>query len=62
MYASSNVIRKVKSKEMRWTGHVAFMGEKGNAYGVLVRKAERKRPPGRPRCIWQGNVKMVLEE
>jgi hypothetical protein len=42
----------IKSRRMRWVGHVAQMGEKRNAYRLLVGKAERKRPLGRPRLRW----------
>jgi hypothetical protein len=41
---------------MRWVGHVACMGEMRNAYNILFRKRERKRPLGRPRHIWEGNI------
>ena len=45
LYSSPNVIRVIKSRRMRWAGHVARMGERRGAYRVLVRKSERKRPP-----------------
>jgi hypothetical protein len=48
--------------KMRWAGHVARIGEKRNAYRVLVQKPERKRPLGRPRHRWVDNIKMVLRE
>ncbi|PNF37640.1 hypothetical protein B7P43_G11969 [Cryptotermes secundus] len=51
-----------KSRRMRWAGHVARMGEKRNAYRILVRKLEGKRPLGRPRRRWVDNVKMDLRE
>jgi hypothetical protein len=47
---------------MRWTGHVAGMGEKRNAYRLLVGKSERKRPLARPRHRWVDNIRMVLGE
>jgi hypothetical protein len=47
---------------MRWAGHVARMGEGRGVYRVLVWKPEGKRPPGRPRRRWEGNVRMDLEE
>jgi hypothetical protein len=63
-YASDN--RKgnviIKSKRMRWTGHVARMGEKSNAYRILVGKPEGKRPLGRPRRRWDDNIRMDLRE
>jgi hypothetical protein len=49
LYSSPSIIRINKSRRMRWAGHVARMGEKRNAYGLLVGKPEEKRPPGRPR-------------
>jgi hypothetical protein len=45
-----NIIRMIKSRRMRWAGHVARMGDKRNAYRILVGKPEGKRPIGRPRC------------
>jgi hypothetical protein len=45
---------------MRWAGHVARMGEKKNAYRLLVGKAEGKRALGRPRRMWVDNIKMYL--
>ena len=47
---------------MRWVGHVACMGERRSLYRVLVRKPEGKRPLGRPRPIWEDNIKMDLHE
>jgi hypothetical protein len=57
-----SIIRIVKSRRMRWAGHVARMGEKRNVYRVLVRKPEGKRPLGRPRCRWLDNIKRDLLE
>jgi hypothetical protein len=48
-YSSPNIIRMIKSRRMRWAGHVARMGEKRNAYRILVIEPEEKRPLGRPR-------------
>jgi hypothetical protein len=50
------------SRRMRWTGHVAQMGEKRNAYRLLVGKPEGKRPIGRPRRRWLDNIGMDLVE
>ena len=47
---------------MRWTGHVARMGEESGVYRVLVGKPEGKRPLGRPRCRWVDNIRMDLQE
>jgi hypothetical protein len=52
----------VKSRRMRWTGHVAQMGANRNAYRILVGKTEGKRPLGRPRRRWMDNIKMNLKE
>jgi hypothetical protein len=49
LYSSPNIIRMIKSRRMRWKGHVARIGEKRNAYRILVRKSEGKRPLGRLR-------------
>jgi hypothetical protein len=43
LYSSPNMIRMIKSRRMRWAGHVARIGEKRNAYRILVGKPERKR-------------------
>jgi hypothetical protein len=60
LYSSPSIIRIIKSRRMRWTGHVARMGEKRNVYRLLVGKAEVKRPLGRPRRKWIDNIKMDL--
>jgi hypothetical protein len=56
------VDRMIKSKRMRWAGHVAGKGEKRNAYRILVGKREGKRPLGRPRSRWVDNIKMDLRD
>jgi hypothetical protein len=61
IFSSSNVIRVIKSRRMRWAGHVARMG-KSNAYTLLVGKPEGKRPLGRPRRKWMNNVRIDLRE
>jgi hypothetical protein len=58
LYSSPRIIRIIKSRRMRWAGHVARMGEKRNVYRLLVGKPERKRPLGRPRSRWIDNIKM----
>jgi hypothetical protein len=62
LYSSASIIRKIKSRRMRWAGHVPRMGEKRNAYRLLVRKPEGKRPLGRPRRRWVDNIRMDLGE
>jgi hypothetical protein len=62
LYSSPNIIRVIKSRRMIWTGHVARMGERRNAYRILVGKPEGKRPLGRPRRRWVDNIKMDLRE
>ncbi|KAJ4435468.1 hypothetical protein ANN_18084, partial [Periplaneta americana] len=62
LYSSPDIIRNIKSRRLRWAGHVARMGESRNAYIVLVGKPEGKRPLGRPRRRWEDNIKMDLRE
>jgi hypothetical protein len=54
--------RMIKSRRMRWAGHVALMAEKRNAYRILVEKPEGRRSLGRPRRIWVDNIKIDLRE
>jgi hypothetical protein len=62
LYSSPSIIRIIKSRRMRWAGHVARMGGKRNAYRLLLGKSEGKRPLGRPRRRWVDNIKMDLLE
>jgi hypothetical protein len=62
LYSSSNIVRVIKSRRMRWAGHVARMGEERGVYRVLVRKPEGKRPLGRPRRRWLDNIRTDLQE
>ena len=55
-------MRVVKSRQMRWAGHVARMGEDRGVHRVLVGKPEGKRPLGRPRRRWEDIIKMDLQE
>jgi hypothetical protein len=55
-------MRVIKSRRMRWVGHVACMGEGKGVYSVLVGKPKGKRPLGRPRHRWKCNIKMDLRE
>ena len=62
LYSSSKIIRNLKSRRLRWAGHVARMEKSRNAYRVLVGKPEGKRPLARPRRGWEDNIKMGLRE
>ena len=62
LYSLPNIVRVVKSRIMRWAGHVARMGEGRGVHRVLVAKPEEKRPLGRPRRRWEDNIKMDLQE
>jgi hypothetical protein len=62
LYLSPDIIRQIKSRRMRWAGHVARMGEGRNVYRVLVGKPEGKRPLGRRRRRWEDGIKMDLRE
>jgi hypothetical protein len=57
-----NSFRQIKSRRMRWAGHVARIGEESKVYRVLVGKPEGKRPRGRPRRRWEDGVRMDLME
>jgi hypothetical protein len=62
LYSSPNIIRQVKSRRIRWAGHVACMGEERKVYKVLVGKPEGKRPLGRQRCRWEDGIRMDLRD
>jgi hypothetical protein len=62
LYSSPDIIRQVKSRQMRWARHVARMGEERKLYKVLVGKPEVKRPLGRPRRRWEDGVRTDLRE
>jgi len=61
LYTSPNIVRVIKSRRMRWAGHVARMGEERGVYRVFVGKPEGKRPLGRPRRRVD-NIRMDLQE
>jgi hypothetical protein len=62
LYSSPNIVQVIKSRRMRWAGHVARMGERRGVYRVLVGKPDGKRTLGRPRHRWEDNNKMDLQE
>ena len=62
LYSPPNIARVIKSRRMRWAGHVARMGEERGVYMVLVGKLEGRRPLGRPRRRWVDNIRMDLQE
>jgi hypothetical protein len=62
LYISQSIVRMIKSRKLRWAGHVGRMGEKRNAYRILVAKPEGKRPLGRRRRSWMDKIKMDLRE
>jgi hypothetical protein len=62
LYSSPNIVRVIKSRRMRWAGHVTRMEEGRGFYRVLVGRLEGKRQLGRPRRRWEDNIKMDLRE
>jgi hypothetical protein len=62
LYSSPDIIRQVKSRQMRWAGHVAHMGEERKVYKVLVGEPEGKTPLGIPRHRWEDGIRMDLTE
>jgi hypothetical protein len=62
LYCSPNIVRVIKSRRMRWEGHVACVGERRGVYRVLVGNPQEKRQLGRSRRRWDDNIKMDLQE
>jgi hypothetical protein len=62
LYSLPNIVRVIKSRRMRWAGHVARMAKERGVHRVLVGKPKGKRPLGRLRRRWDGNIKLVLQE
>ena len=61
LYPSPSIVRVIKSRRMRWVGHVARMGERRGVYRVLVGKPEGMRPLGRQRHRWEDNIKIDIQ-
>jgi hypothetical protein len=62
LYSCPDIIRQIKSRRMRWAGHVARMWEERKVYKVLVGKPEGKGPLGRSRCRWEDGIRMDIRE
>ena len=62
MYRSPNIVRVIKSRRLRWAGHVARMEVGRSAFKILIGKPTGKRALGRPRYGWKDNIRMDLEE
>jgi hypothetical protein len=62
LYSSPNIVRVIKSRRMRWAGHVECMEEGRGVYRVLVGRPEGKRPLERPRRRWEDSIKMDFRE
>ena len=62
LYRSPNIVRVIKSRRLRWAGHVARMEEGRSALKILTGKPTGKRPLGRPRRRWEDNIRMDLEK
>ena len=62
LYHSPNIVRVIKTRRLRWEGHVARMEEGRSAFKILTGKPTGKRPLGWPRRKWEDNIRMVLEE
>jgi hypothetical protein len=62
VYSSSGIIRAIKSRRMRWVGHIAYMDKMKNAKRIFIQKPEGKISLGRTRCRWEDNINMDLKE
>ena len=62
MYRSPNIVRVIKSRRLRWAGHLPRRQEGRSAFKILTGKPTGKRPLGRPRRRWEDNIRMDLEE
>jgi hypothetical protein len=62
LYSSQNIVRQIKSRRMRWAGHMARIGEERNVYRILMGKPEGKRPHGMPGRRWENGIRMDLRD
>jgi hypothetical protein len=62
LHSSPNIVRVIKSRRMRWAGHVTRMGEGRGVYRILVGRPEGRRPLGKPRSRWEDNIKSDLRQ
>jgi hypothetical protein len=62
LYSAPNIFPVIKSRRMRWVGHVERIGTRRGVYRVLVGRPDGKKPLGRPRARWEDNIKMDLQE
>jgi len=61
LYRSPNVVRVIKSRRLRWAGHIARMEDGSSSFKILTGKPTGKRPLGRPRSRWKHNIRLDLE-
>jgi hypothetical protein len=62
LYRSPNIVKVIKSRKLRWAGHIARMEEARSAFKILTGKPTGKRPLRRPRRRWEDNIRMDLKE
>jgi hypothetical protein len=62
LYSAANIIRRIKSRRIRWTRHVVCMGGKCSAYKIMMGKLEGKRPLRRPRCRWKEMLNCIVKK
>ena len=62
LYSLPNIFQVIKSRRMRWVKHVAHMGDRTGTHRALVERPKARRPLGRPRCGWEDNIKIDLQE
>jgi len=62
LYRSSNIVRVIKSRRLRWAGHLVRMEEGRSVFKILTGTPAGKRPLGRPRLRWEDNIRLYLKE